>query len=152
MLVLIHSMAAIIALALGSVVLLQNKGTKLHKILGYIFVGCMFLSAFSSFGIYTYADKLSVIHILSLMVIIWLCVAMYAIRFKPKNWLHIHASSIGSAYISLIIAGVGVFVRKIVLPGNFNAGYWASAFTTIVCIYLLRKMTLKYKHSSRNEG
>ena len=143
MFVLIHSVFSIAALVLGSVNLLQTKGTKIHKVLGGIFIVCMFISATSSFGIYN--NKFSVIHILSLLVIIWLSRAIYAIRFKPKNWLHIHASSIGAAYIAILIAGVGVFVRKILLPGNSNAGYISSVFAAIICIYLLNKMTDKYR-------
>ena len=79
------------------------------------------------------------VHILSLLVIMWLSRAFYAIRFKPKNWLYIHVSSIGAAYIAILIAGVGVFVRKILLPGNSNAGYIASVFTTIgLAVFLER--------------
>jgi uncharacterized membrane protein len=101
LLVLLHSISSIAALILGSVSLLKIKGTKIHKTLGWIFVVCMFISATSSFGINN--NKFSVIHGLSLLVIIWLSRAIYAIRFKPKNWLHIHASSIGAAYIALPI-------------------------------------------------
>lgn len=142
---LIHSISSITALVLGSVNLLQTKGTRIHKVLGWIFIICMFISASSSFGIYN--KKFSLIHILSSLVIIWLLVAIYAIRFKPRNWLHIHASSIGSAYIAILIAGIGVLVRKILLPGNSNAGYISSAFAAIIFIYLLNKMTNKYKTS-----
>jgi uncharacterized membrane protein len=143
MLVAIHAVASIAALILGSVNLLQIKGTKIHKILGWAFIACMFTSAVSSFGIYN--NKFSVIHILSLLVILWLSKAIYAVRFKPKNWSHLHASSIGATYIALIIAGAGVLVRKILLPGNSAAGYLASVFVAIICILLLNKMTDKYK-------
>ena len=143
--ILIHSISSIVALVLGSTQLLQVKGTKIHKVLGWLFIISMFISATSSFGIYN--NKFSLIHILSLFVIMWLSRAIYAIRLKPENWLHLHASSIGAAYIAILIAGVGVFVRKILLPGNSNAGYAASAFTAIIFIYLLNKMTDKYKIS-----
>ncbi|WP_323738751.1 DUF2306 domain-containing protein [Candidatus Trichorickettsia mobilis] len=141
--ILIHSISSIVALVLGSANLLQIKGTKIHKVLGWMFIVCMFISAISSFGIYN--NKFSLIHMLSLLVIMWLSRAIYAIRLKPENWLHIHASSIGAAYIAILIAGVGVFVRKILLPGDSNAGYAASAFTAIILIYFLNKMTNKYK-------
>jgi uncharacterized membrane protein len=127
--------------------LLQIKGTKIHKMLGWVFIVSMFISAISSFGIYN--NQFSLIHILSLLVIIWLSRAIYAIRIKPRNWLHIHASSIGAAYIAILIAGIGVFVRKILLPGNNNAGYVASIFTAIILIYLLNKTTDQYKSLTR---
>lgn len=143
--ILIHSISSIVALVSGSTNLVQIKGTKIHKVLGWIFVVCMFISAISSFGIYN--NTFSVIHILSLLVIMWILRAVYAIRFKPQNWLYIHASAIGAAYIAILIAGVGVFVRKIFLPGDSNAGYIASGFTAIICIFFLNKMKDKYKTS-----
>ena len=72
-----------------------------------------------------------------MLVIFWLSRAIYAIRFKPKNWLHIHASSVGAAYIAILIAGVGVLVRKVILPGNSDAGYVASGILAIILIYFL---------------
>jgi len=146
MFILIHSIASIIALMVGSVSLVKVKGTKFHKTLGWVFIIFMFLSAISSFVIYN--THFSVIHILSLLVMFWLSRAVYAIRFRPKHWRHIHASSVGAAYIAILIAGVGVLVRKIVLPGNTNAGYIASGVTAIILVYILNKMTDKYK---RNE-
>lgn len=143
--ILIHSISSIVALSIGSANLLQIKGTKIHKVLGWMFIVCMFISAISSFGIYK--NKFSFIHILSLFVIMWLSRAIYAIRLKPENWLYIHAISIGGAYIAILIAGVGVFVRKILLPGNSNAGFAASVFAAIILIYFLNKMTDKYKTS-----
>lgn len=143
MFILVHSISSIIALILGSISLMKIKGTRFHKFIGWLFVLCMFLSAISSFGIYN--KNFSVIHILSLLVIFWLSRAIYAIRFKPKNWLHIHASSVGAAYIAILIAGVGVLVRKVILPGNSDAGYVASGILAIILIYFLNSMTNKYK-------
>lgn len=105
----------------------------------------MFLSAMSSFGIYN--ESFSVIHILSLLVIIWILRALYAVRFKPKNWLYIHISSIGATYIAILIAGIGVLVRKVLLPGNSRAGYIASGVTAIILIYFLNRMTDKYNNN-----
>lgn len=149
MLILIHSLASAIALMVGTLNLLKTKGTKVHKIWGWIFVTSMLASSLSSFGIYN--ERFSLIHILSVLVIIWLSRAIYAIRFKHSNWLHVHASSIGAAYIAIVIAGVGVLVRKILLPGNSNAGYIASGLTAIVCIYYLNKMTAKYRGAHEYE-
>ncbi len=57
----------------------------------------------------------------------------------------VNASSVGAAYIAIVIAGAGVFVRKIFLPGDSNAGYIASGVMTIICIYILHKMTERCK-------
>ena len=122
---------------------MRVKGTRFHKFIGWLFVLSMLFSAISSFGIYN--KNFSVIHILSLLVIVWLSRAIYAIRFKPKNWLHIHASSVGAAYIAILIAGAGVLVRKVILPGNGDAGYVASGILAIILIYFLNSMTNKYK-------
>ena len=143
MFILVHSIPSIIALILGSISLMRIKGTRFHKFIGWLFVISMLFSAISSFGIYN--KNFWVIHILSLLVVVWLSKAIYAIKFKPKNWLYIHASSVGAAYIAILIAGVGVLVRKIILPGNSNAGYVASGILAIILIYFLNSMTNKYK-------
>ena len=78
---------------------------------------------------------------LSLAVIYWLVRAVYATRYKPKFWRHVHASSMGAVFIAIIIAGVGVLVRKIILPGDVTVGYIASAITAIPAIYFLNKKT-----------
>ena len=141
--VFIHSIASIVALVLGSISLMKTKGTRFHKILGWMFISFMLLSTISSFWI---GNHFSIIHILSILVIIWLLRAIHAIRFKPKNWLYIHASTIGATYIAILIAGAGVIVRKIILPNNYNAGYIVSGISAIFLIYFLNLMTRKYKH------
>ncbi len=146
MFVLIHTISSIFALLIGTWSIFQTKGTKLHKLLGWIFVSSMLLSACSSFLIYN--KRLSIIHILSFCVLFWLFKAVHAVRLKPKNWVYIHASSIGAAYIATIIAGSGVLVRKILLPGNNNAGYLASIFTAVLSVYILDKLTKKLSYKT----
>jgi hypothetical protein len=49
------------------------------------------------------------------------------------------------AYITILIAGVGGLVRKVILPGNIHAGYVASGILAIILICFLNSMTNKYK-------
>jgi uncharacterized membrane protein len=95
--ILIHSISSIVALVFGTVNLFRIKGTKIHKVLGWMFIICMFISATSSFGIYN--NKFSLIYTLSLLVIILLSRAIYVLRLKPKNYLHIHAYLYGHGRI-----------------------------------------------------
>lgn len=138
----IHSIFSIIGFIIATIVIFNRKGTPTHKKLGWIFWVSMFISCSSSFLIVN--PSYSPIHILSALVLFWLLRAIYAARFKPKNWLYIHASSMSSAYISTIIAGMGVIVRKIILPGNAKAGYITSGIVAIFCIYFLIKFTYRY--------
>jgi len=144
--ILIHSCFSVAAFIVSFIVFWQAKGTKIHVFWGRIFWLSMFASAFSSFFIYE--QKWSAIHIISSLVIYWLFRAVYVVRFKPKNWLFIHASSMGSAYIAIIIAGVGVLVRKVIIPGDVNAGFLASSIVAPPCIYFLNKLTARYKIKS----
>ncbi len=69
--ILIHTFAAIAALALGIVVFMRRKGTPTHRWMGRAWVGLMALTALSSFLIKTHGS-FSWIHLLSIGVLLML--------------------------------------------------------------------------------
>lgn len=65
----LHLGTVIVALALTPVILWQKRGTRLHRRLGYVWAGAMFISAIDSFWILeTNRGHFSVIHLLSAYV------------------------------------------------------------------------------------
>jgi uncharacterized membrane protein len=80
--VLIHIVTAVLALALGIVLLARRKGTRGHKALGRIWAALMLVVAASSFWITGIAGpgRFSVIHLLSVFTIAMLALAVWAIR------------------------------------------------------------------------
>jgi uncharacterized membrane protein len=140
----IHSVAILLAFAISFFILFNPKGTKLHKILGWLFVILMFIGAVSSFWLRT-SGQFSIIHLLSIFLIYWLIQGVLAVRLRKANWRYKHAVYMANAYISIIIAGSGVIVRHYIVPGDRLAGEIASIIVAAIAIPWLIKIVSKYK-------
>jgi|GEM_PF-3435072 len=141
--VVIHFVFAIIASVIGLFSFFLDKGTHNHKLIGRFFVIAMAISLASSFFIRS-NDKFGPIHILSVLGTYWLIKSILAVSLKFKNWKHIHARNITNVYLSIIIAGAGVFGRYIVFPGNATKGYIISAIVAVPSIIIAHRLLNKY--------
>ncbi|PJI42026.1 DUF2306 domain-containing protein [Ferrovibrio sp.] len=82
----IHLAATILALALGAFMLIRRKGTTSHRLFGWIWVALMLVAAISSFWITGLrGDGFSPIHILSVVVLVSVPAAIFAIRNRRVN-------------------------------------------------------------------
>jgi uncharacterized membrane protein len=99
---LLHLVAALAAVVSGGVVLFRQKGTYAHRVMGRVWTGLMFVVAFGSFFIQA-RGQFSFIHILSVITIVTLVAAIYAIR---HNNVRRHKINMRIAYASLCIAGL----------------------------------------------
>jgi uncharacterized membrane protein len=102
----IHLAATILALGLGTVMLLRRKGTISHRTLGWAWVGLMLVAAISSFWVTGITGHFSPIHGLSLLVLVLVPAAILAIR-RGKVSTHRKAM-------------IGLFVGALVIPGLFT--------------------------------
>jgi len=105
----LHLVAALLALALGTVQLLRRKGTKSHGIIGYVWVALMLGVALSSFWITGVAGRgqFSAIHGLSVFTLVMLGLAMWAIH---TGRVRTHRFTMIGVYAGgLIGAGAGAF-------------------------------------------
>ncbi len=102
----IHLAATISALLLGILMLVRRKGTLSHRTLGWIWVGLMLTAAISSFWITSIRGGYSLIHILSLAVLVAVPAAILAIR---RGRVSTHRR----AMLTLFFTGL-------VLPGLFT--------------------------------
>jgi hypothetical protein len=71
-------------------------------------------------------------------------------RKKGQNWQFKHIVNMSSAYIAILIAGIGAFFRHLVLPGNTAAGGVASGILSVILIPIMVLLTRRYK--VRNRG
>lgn len=140
----VHSLFMLLAFAVSFPILWGRKGNKRHKSLGWIFTASMLISTISTFFIPRFG-AFSYIHILSIFVLFWLIRGILAARFKKGNWQYIHSKNMGSAYIGIIIAGIGVLIRYSSTPVNYINGYIASSITACVAIPILIRKIQKYK-------
>lgn len=109
----LHILAALLALVIGTIILLQPKGSRFHKTLGWAWVIVMAVTAVSSlFIMESNPGSFSLIHIISGWTIVGLPMAIYAVRNKKVN---IHRRVMTGLFVGgLIIAGALTF-----LPGRF---------------------------------
>lgn len=107
----LHLVLALVALLLGLVMLLREKGTRSHRALGRVWVGAMLVVAITSFWIRDINDGgMSAIHLLSLWTLVALAVALWAIRTRRRNT---HRGFMIGTYLGLVGAGIGTL-----LPGR----------------------------------
>ena len=78
----LHAIIAIFAIVVGGVQLILNKGTPLHKFMGWAWVSLMLIVCFTSFFIHKVNlwGKYSPIHLLSIWTIIAVVLGVYFAR------------------------------------------------------------------------
>ena len=107
----LHALPGLLALILGSIVLLSKKGTKTHKRRGYIWLGLMLLISLTAIFIQEInPGSYSLIHLLIPWTIFSIIFGIYAIKkfkdTKNKVWRNLHQwTMIGLFFGALVIAG-----------------------------------------------
>jgi len=116
----LHIAGAVVALAIGTALLIGVKGTRLHKALGWTWVVAMALTAVSSLFIRQINHgAFSYIHLLSGWTLVALPMAVYAI--KRRN-LRLHRRMMTGLFVGgLIIAGLLTFLPGRLMWGVFFA-------------------------------
>jgi uncharacterized membrane protein len=111
----IHLAAVVPAVAIGVTQLAGKKGTRPHKLLGWIWVAAMVVAAISSFWIMEQRRGAgwSVIHLLSLWVLVALGAAIWHIR---RGNVRAHQRFMVGTLLGLAGAGAGAL-----MPGRFLA-------------------------------
>ncbi|MCK5901543.1 MAG: DUF2306 domain-containing protein [Cocleimonas sp.] len=104
--VLVHLIAASIALLLGAVILMLPKGTLWHKRLGRVWAVALLVTAMGSFWIQT-SGQFSPIHLLSVVSLISLFIALYAIK---RGDTVTHRGAMLGGYIGLCVAFLFTFI------------------------------------------
>jgi uncharacterized membrane protein len=118
----VHIAAAVLSVVIGVSVFLLRKGTTRHRLTGRIWVGAMFVTVLSSFGIRELnAGHYSWIHGLSVLTAVSLLRAIWAIR---QGNVRVHVAAMGGSFIGLTVAGIAAVVTphrllNIVLGGWF---------------------------------
>jgi len=112
-LVIVHALAAILAIVLGGIQLWIKKGTPVHRLLGRLWVSIMAVVAMSSFGIHQFQmfGPFSLIHLLSLLVLFSLWQGISRVR---KGDVAGHKKTMVQLYVLALIL-TGAFT---LLPGR----------------------------------
>jgi uncharacterized membrane protein len=102
----LHILAALVAIGTGLWVLLRTKGTRRHRLVGYVYVAAMVTMNVSSFFIFKLTGEFSPFHVaafLSLATVIAGFVPVY-LRRPAHGWLDMHLQFMAWSYIGLLAA------------------------------------------------
>lgn len=101
----VHAVAAMTALVLGAVQLAMPKGTARHRIMGYVWLSLMALTALTSFAIFDLRliGPFSPIHLLSLFVLLTI---FHVVRDARRGNIRAHARAVKQLYgLGLVLTG-----------------------------------------------
>ncbi|MEM1378768.1 MAG: DUF2306 domain-containing protein [Pseudomonadota bacterium] len=109
----LHVIAAILGLLLGAYVLFRPKGTRLHKVLGRVWVAAAAVTALSSFFIWEIrlVGLFRPIHLLSVLTLVSLVVG---VRAAMQGRIRAHERYMKSLYVTAFVI-TGAFT---LLPGR----------------------------------
>jgi uncharacterized membrane protein len=105
----VHAFIALFAFVLGFGQFVLPKGTLPHRVMGYVWVGCMAVIALSSFGIQGLRPgAYSFVHIISLATLLAL---PFGVRHARRGRVRQHAIAMISLFVgALVIAGAFTLV------------------------------------------
>ena len=117
----VHFIAALAAMAIGAVQLARPKGTAGHRVIGWTWAALMMVVALSSLWIPAFL-AFTWIHLFTLFVMVTLPLALYRAH---RGEIAGHAKGMRGVYIGgLIVAGVFAFMPGRVLGNLLWKGVW----------------------------
>ncbi|SEN73296.1 Uncharacterized membrane protein [Sphingomonas gellani] len=111
----LHLVSVIPALPLGGYVLLRRKGDATHRMLGRLWAGLMLMAALSSFGLRGMTGSFSVIHLLSILVLVMI---PRGVMQAMRRDIAAHQRTMALTYLGLAVAGFFTL-----LPGRLIGGW-----------------------------
>ncbi|WP_018982621.1 DUF2306 domain-containing protein [Salinimonas chungwhensis] len=143
----VHTIFASAALLLGAFVLFKPKGTKQHRIYGYLYVVSMLLLNITAIPITNMTGSIGFFHVFIVISLPTILMAMYYPLFArtTKNWMIKHFSYMYWSYVGLIAAFIAeVMVRLPLLMGQSSPSFeqpgsaTASIFTaTVIMLFVM---------------
>ncbi len=107
----VHWIAATAALFAAALVILVRKGTRLHRRLGWTYVGALLVVNVSALAVYDMSGRWGPFHWLALFSLATLAAGMWPALRKPDGrrapgWLGYHAHLMAWSAIGLACAGI----------------------------------------------
>jgi uncharacterized membrane protein len=142
--IIFHTVNGFIALIAGLAIILLGKGTRVHRIIGYIYVTSMYVLCFGSFFIQDttpFFRGFGMFHVMALAsigtVTAGLIPAVYRSRFD--NWYQRHYSFMLWSYVGLIMAFNSHFFRPVFLffGNEVRLGKFLGLIISILILWVL---------------
>ena len=154
---LIHTLFAVLALITGTIVVLNKKGTRFHKRVGYVYVVSMLLLNLTAFGIYRLFNGFGMFHAAALLSLLALVGGMYPVLFrhKVKNWYLQHVKVMGWSVVGLYAAFAAEIGTRLFEEKYFFLTVGVSSFAVIAIgaffIYRTKNREARKLKSQKNE-
>lgn len=129
----LHLLFSVISMITGLIVILNTKGTKFHKRVGYVYVVNMLLLNISSFFISNF-NGFSIFHFFAIVSLITILAGMYPVLKRSENWLQKHYYFMAWSVVGLYCAFWSEVGTRFVK--NMQDFWWAVAIATFLTAFL----------------
>ena len=139
---LIHVIVSVLALIFGTWILVTQKGTAIHRKIGYVYTVNMLLVNITALMIYRLTGSFTLFHIFAAygLVTVSIGIAVAILRKPEKNWLTYHFYFMYWSVIGLYAAlGAELSVRIPATPFWWMVGLSAGAVSIIGTIIYVKK-------------
>lgn len=99
-----HAIIGSVALVTGFLIVVLKQGTRLHKILGKVYVPAIYVLCFSSFFIFELFGRYGVFHIFSMVSIGAVTAGVIPLLRRKKGWYKQHLENMLWSYFGLVLA------------------------------------------------
>ena len=140
---LIHTLFAVLAMLLGSIVLLNAKGIRLHKRIGYAYFASMLLLNLTSFGLHTFGS-FGPFHFAATMSLFTIIGGIIpAIRKRNERWIIQHYYFMSGSVVGLYAAFWAEVGTRLFDINDAQYFWWvviiASAGTIAIGVVIMKK-------------
>ncbi len=132
-----HVIIALLAIIIGTLVILSRKGTRKHKWLGRGYVCTMVAVNISAFLIYELFGGFGLFHWLALVSLLTVLVGYIPARLRGPGWKVQHAYFMSGSYVGLIAALAAETLTRMPLLPFFGAVALASISVIFLGIVLM---------------
>ncbi len=145
-----HLITALLAVLIGTFVILKKKGTRIHTWIGRSYVGMILAVNLTAFLIYEQFGGFGLFHWMALFSLSSVLVGYLASRKRSPGWKVWHAYFMSGSYVGLVAAlAAETLTRYISLPFFASVGV-VSVSVTILGILLMMRLIPRLLSGSRN--
>jgi uncharacterized membrane protein len=143
---LLHLIVSLLSLITGTLMLTLEKGTILHKRIGYCYVAAMSLVIITSFMMYRMFGGFGIFHVAALISFFTLLGGMVPFLFgKKKEWIEMHFSFMFWSVFGLYAAFASEILTRIPENPSFNHVGIATGAVMIVAGFSFKIYKKKWK-------
>jgi uncharacterized membrane protein len=144
----LHFASALVALGAGALVLLDRKGTRRHRRIGWTYAAAMLVLNGTALMIYRLTGSFGPFHVAALVSLATLIAGVVpARRRQPANWLEHHYFFMAYSYLGLLAAAVAETATRVPAIAAFAGGptpsFWAAVAVTSVLVFVIGGRVVK---------